>query len=101
MCLCGYCYKGYLKDGEVPVPKPDRRYRESVSACMESREFATRVSENILLGTKLKIPSVPNFIIAKIDPANPGKLKGISYIRGEKTYEYFQKEIDKALADLN
>ena len=68
--------------------------------CMESKKYAALVNDNISLGTKLKIPSVPGFIIGKVDPANPKKVKGISYIRGAKPFAYFQQEIDKALADL-
>lgn len=73
---------------------------DKFKACMESKKFDAVINENIELGTKLKIPSVPNFIIASIDPANPKKVKGISYIRGAKRYEIFQQEIDKALAGL-
>ncbi|MGD9159680.1 MAG: thioredoxin domain-containing protein [Desulfobacteraceae bacterium] len=74
---------------------------DEFSACMESKKYEAVINENIELGTKLKIPSVPNFIVARIDPENSGKVKGISYIRGAKKYEYFKQEIDKALADLN
>ena len=73
---------------------------EKFNTCMESRKYEPLVNENIELGTKLKIPSVPNFIIARIDPVNPEKVTGISYIRGAKPYEYFQQEIDRALAGL-
>jgi len=73
---------------------------ERFNACMESKKYEPVVNENIELGTKLKIPSVPNFIIARIDPENPKKVKGITYIRGAKPYEYFRLEIDKALAGL-
>lgn len=69
--------------------------------CMESRKYAGMVDENIALGTKLEIPSVPNFIIAEIDPEDHKKVKGISYIRGAKPYAYFQQEIDKALAEIH
>lgn len=74
---------------------------DKFNACMESGKYESVVNENISLGTKLKIPSVPNFIIAKIDPVNPKKVKGIAYIRGAKPYTYFQQEIDKALTDIN
>ena len=69
--------------------------------CMESRKYSGLVNENIALGSKLEIPSVPNFIIAEIDPEDHKKVKGISYIRGAKPYAYFQQEIDRALAGLH
>lgn len=73
---------------------------EKFNTCMESKKYEPLVNEDIELGTKLKIPSVPNFIIARTDPANGKKVTGISYIRGAKPFEYFRMEIDKALADL-
>lgn len=73
---------------------------DKFNECMESRKYEPVVNENIELGIKLKIPSVPNFIIAKIDPENPAKVSGISYIRGAKSFDYFKGEIDKALAEL-
>ena len=71
---------------------------KSFKACMESKKYEAVVNGNIELATKLAIPSVPGFIIARIDPENPRKVKGISYIRGAKPFEYFQTEIDKVLA---
>ena len=73
---------------------------EKFNRCMESNKYEPLVNKDMDLGTKLKIPSVPNFIIARIDPVNPEKVTGISYIRGAKPFEYFQQEIDRALADL-
>ena len=69
-------------------------------ACMESKKYEAAVNKNIELGMSLKIPSVPNFIIARVDPKNPEKVKGITYIRGAKPYAYFKQEIDKALAEI-
>lgn len=73
---------------------------DKYNACMESKKYDNLINKNIELGTKLKIPSVPNFIIARIDSQNPEKVKGITYIRGAKSYAYFKQEIDKALAGL-
>lgn len=68
--------------------------------CMDSKRFAGTVNKNISLGDKLGIPSVPGFIIAAFDPGNPQKVKGISYIRGAKSFNDFQQEIDNALMGL-
>ncbi len=73
---------------------------DKFKACMESKKYEDVVNENIGIGIKLEIPSVPNFIIARIDKENPKKVRGITYIRGAKPYTYFQQEIDKALAGL-
>lgn len=69
--------------------------------CMEIKKYADTVIKNVTLADKLGIPSVPGFIIGKIDPHNPKKVTGISYIRGAKTYTIFKEAIEKALADLS
>ena len=74
---------------------------DKFKSCMESKKYEAVVNENIEIGVNLKIPSVPNFIIARVDPENPAKVTGISYIRGAKPYAYFKHEIDSALAELN
>ena len=68
--------------------------------CLEIDKYNSRVMKHISLASGLEIPSVPGFIIASIDPENPRKVKGITYIRGAKPFELFQQEIDKALADI-
>lgn len=68
--------------------------------CLEIRKYNSKVKKHIFLATRLEIPSVPGFIIASIDPDNPGKARGISYIRGAKPFEIFQQEIDRALVSL-
>jgi protein-disulfide isomerase len=66
--------------------------------CMEIKKYADTVTKNIALADKLAIPTVPGFIIGVVDPNNPKKVKGISYIRGAKPYDIFKQEIEKALA---
>jgi protein-disulfide isomerase len=68
--------------------------------CMEIKKYADAVLKNVALADKLAIPTVPGFIIGVVDPNNPKKVKGISYIRGAKPYDIFKEEIEKALADL-
>ncbi|MBN1905214.1 MAG: thioredoxin domain-containing protein [Deltaproteobacteria bacterium] len=68
--------------------------------CMEIKKYAERVIKNVALAEKLRIPTVPGFILGVIDPTNPEKVKGITYIRGAKPYDIFKEEIEKALAIL-
>lgn len=68
--------------------------------CMEIKKYADRVIKNVALAEKLHIPTVPGFILGKVDPENPEKVKGITYIRGAKPFAIFQEAIEKALADL-
>jgi protein-disulfide isomerase len=67
--------------------------------CMEIKKYADVVIKNVTLADKLGIPTVPGFILGVIDPGNPEKVKGISFIRGAKPYEIFKEEIEKVLAD--
>lgn len=68
--------------------------------CMEIKKYADRVIKNVTLAEKLHIPTVPGFILGVIDPTNPNKVKGISYIRGAKPFDVFQEAIVKALVDI-
>ncbi len=68
--------------------------------CMEIKKYADTVIKNITLADKLAIPTVPGFIIGRVDSDNPQKVKGISFIRGAKPYDIFKEAIEKALVDL-
>jgi predicted DsbA family dithiol-disulfide isomerase len=68
--------------------------------CMKIKKYADTVMKNITLAEKLRIPTVPGFIIGVIDPANPEKVKGISYIRGAKPFDVFQEEIEMAMREV-
>lgn len=70
---------------------------DEFNMCVKSEKYKGRVISNINLVSKLKITSVPRFIIASVDPDNPQKIKGISYIRGAKSFSRFKQEIDDAL----
>jgi predicted DsbA family dithiol-disulfide isomerase len=66
--------------------------------CMRSNKYKEEVSQDAAIAQKLGINGVPGFIIASIDPQNPKKVKGISFIRGALPFANFQKELDSALA---
>jgi protein-disulfide isomerase len=68
--------------------------------CMEIKKYADAVIKNVALADKIGIPTVPGFILGVIDPGNPEKVKGISFIRGAKPFTVFQEEIEKALVEL-
>jgi protein-disulfide isomerase len=70
------------------------------NSCMDTKKYSKKVSENLLLSNRLNMQGVPCFVIASRDPSNPQKVKGISYIRGAKPFDQFQKEIDQAFEKL-
>jgi protein-disulfide isomerase len=68
--------------------------------CLNTNKYAKKVSAEVEMAAKLGINGVPGFILAKRDPANPSKAKGISAIRGAMPLEMFQKELDQAIASI-
>jgi len=73
---------------------------QKFKSCLDTKKYTNKVNANISLASKLKIPSVPGFIIALSELDNPQKVKGISYIRGAKPFAHFKQEIDRAMANL-
>jgi protein-disulfide isomerase len=68
--------------------------------CLNTNKYAKKIIAEVDMATKLGIAGVPGFIIAKRDPLNPLKAKGISAIRGAMPLQMFQKEIDQAIANM-
>ena len=69
--------------------------------CLETSKYADEVGKDHSLAMKLNIRSVPGFVIASKVTNNPLQVKGISYIRGAASFDNFQQEIDRALADIS
>ncbi len=69
--------------------------------CIKTDKYKGEVVKDVALAQKLGINGVPGFIIGSIDPKNPMKVKGISFIRGALPFTNFQKEIDLAVAAHN
>ena len=68
--------------------------------CLKTGKYAPEVEKDKAVAAELNISAVPAFILAKNDPQNPSKVKGISFLRGAQPFSVFQKTIDQALADL-
>ena len=73
---------------------------DEYKSCMDSHKYSESVNKHIMIASKLKIPSVPGFILAEVNPENPKKVKGICYIRGAKPFDHFQAEIERAILNL-
>lgn len=70
-------------------------------SCMETKKYADKIASNLSLAMKLHISSVPGFVIASVNPDDPQKVTGISFIRGAAPFTVFQQEIDQALNSLS
>ena len=66
--------------------------------CLATEKYKERVNDNMALARRLEITGVPGFVIGLVDTQNPGKVKGISSVRGALPFSSFQKEIESAIA---
>ena len=49
------------------------------------------------VGRKSGASGTPSFILARTDPNDPSKEKGISFIRGAQAFTAFKAQIDRVL----
>lgn len=81
-------------------------YAESINldlaqfeSCLETNKYADDVRKDIAVARNLGITGTPSFVLARTDPQNPGKVKGISLLRGAQPFASFKRAIDQALAE--
>jgi len=67
-------------------------------SCLAAEKYRERVVNNVALARSLEITGVPGFVIGLADSRNPGKVTGISSLRGAQPFTNFQKEIEAAIA---
>lgn len=73
---------------------------EQFEACLNTDKYAGEVREDMAVADKLGITGTPSFVLARTDPQNPSKVRGISYIRGALPFDAFKQALDEALADV-
>lgn len=66
-------------------------------ACMSNSTHAEAVRADMKEAQKVGITGTPGFVLAKTDPNDPRKAKGLVYIRGAKPFASFKTEIDNAM----
>ncbi len=66
-------------------------------SCLDSEKHAKAVRKDMAEARKAGATGTPSFVLASTDPNNPGKVKGISFIRGAKSFDAFKTEIEGAL----
>jgi protein-disulfide isomerase len=65
--------------------------------CLNTGKYKDAVNKDMELANKLGVNGVPGFIIGTVDENDPGKVTGISMIRGAMPFDNFQNELDAAL----
>ncbi len=68
-------------------------------SCMASEKHAEAVRKDMAQAQKAGATGTPSFVLGRTDPADPSKVKGISFIRGAQQFAAFKTEIEKALAE--
>lgn len=68
--------------------------------CLGSDRHAGAVRKDMAVARKAGATGTPSFVLGLTDPADPGKITGLTFIRGAQPYTAFQAEIDEALKAL-
>jgi protein-disulfide isomerase len=66
-------------------------------ACMTGGTHASAVRADIEVAKKLGMTGTPGFLIAQTDPKDPQKVKGLTLLKGAKSFDAFKTDIEKAL----
>lgn len=67
--------------------------------CMSSEKHAGAVRKDMAEAQKAGATGTPSFVLAETDPADPTKVKGLSFLRGAQAFNAFKTAIDSALAE--
>ena len=73
---------------------------EPFEQCMASGRHAAAIRKDMAEAQKAGATGTPAFVIARTDPADPKKAKGIVFLKGAQPYPRFKAEIEQALAGL-
>ena len=65
--------------------------------CMTSEKHAAAVRKDMAEAQKAGASGTPSFVLGETDPADPTKVKGLSFIRGAQAFNAFKVAIDGAL----
>ena len=65
--------------------------------CMSSGRHADAVRKDMAEAGKAGATGTPSFVLARTDPGDPGKVTGLSFLRGAQPFNAFKSAIDSAL----
>jgi len=68
-------------------------------ACLKTNKYAGEIRKDMDVAKSLGVTATPSFVLARTDPKNPAKVKGITLIRGAQPFSAFKQAIDQALSD--
>jgi len=70
---------------------------EKFDACMAEGKHADAIRADMKQAQKAGITGTPGFVVALTDPADPTKVKGLSFLRGAQPFAAFKAQLDAAL----
>ena len=69
------------------------------NTCLNTDRYADSVRQDIAKAGELGINGTPSFVLARTDPEDPSRVKGLGLLRGAQPFSNFKQAIDQALAD--
>jgi protein-disulfide isomerase len=69
--------------------------------CMGAGTHAASIRAAMKEAQKVGIAGTPGFVIGQVDPKDPSKVKGLTFIRGAQPFPRFKEELDLALSSAN
>ena len=72
---------------------------DKFETCLKSDQYAAAIRKDMAEGQKAGVRGTPSFVLARTDPDDVSKVKGLVFIRGAQGFDQFKAQIDKALAD--
>ena len=70
----------------------------SFGACMNSGQHADGIRRDMAEASRAGATGTPSFVVGIADDKNPGKVRGLTFLRGAKSYQSFRQALDAALA---
>ena len=66
-------------------------------ACLDSGKHADAVRRDMAEAEKAGASGTPSFVVARVNGQDPGKVRGLKFIRGAQPYAAFKQALDEAL----
>ena len=70
-------------------------------ACLEGGVWAAAVRRDMAVAAKVGATGTPAFLLARTDPNDPTRVRGLSFISGARPFAAFQAEIERALGETD
>ena len=66
-------------------------------SCVQAGTHAEAIRRDMAVAQQAGATGTPSLVLAETDPSDPGKVKGIAFIRGAQPFATFKAQIENAL----